>query len=116
MFHPLILGHISTYIHKPSDLKHVICYITTACLHPDLNTAVCSIIYIQWYTVQRTYSNSTVQYSTAVLIPVLELNGLRMSASEKGLLSLGVRKGSPAPCPWTWVCPGVGGLQKSKDV
>lgn len=65
MFHPLILGHISTYIHKPSDLKHVICYITTACLHPDLNTAVFSIIYIQWYTVQRTYSYSTVQYSSS---------------------------------------------------
>lgn len=53
-------------------------------------------------------------------VPVLELKGLITSASGKGLLSLGVWKGSPCPCPCpcAWVCVcwlGVGGLQKSNE-
>lgn len=49
----------------------------------------------------------------AVCLPVLELNALIRSVSGKGLLSLGVWKGSPWPWAATWL--GVGELQKSKD-
>lgn len=48
----------------------------------------------------------------AMCLPVLELNKLMMSVSGKGLLSLGVWKGSP--CPWAATWLGVGELQKSK--
>lgn len=48
----------------------------------------------------------------AICLPVLELNMLIMSVSGKGLLSLGVWKGSP--CPWAATWLGVGELQKSK--